>query len=185
MSDLDLFCASLEDRPGMGRHHTRDQKTKDEWLTPPELVEMLGPFDLDPCAPIVRPWNTAAQHYTIEDNGLLQPWSGRVWLNPPYGRALDRWLARLAAHGDGIALIFARTDTAVFQRLIFGRADAILFLSGRLHFHHVDGRRASANAGAPSCLAAFGNGAAERLCGAAIEGWRWRRAAEDQTESAP
>jgi hypothetical protein len=74
---------------------------KDEWLTPPEIVRALGPFDLDPCAPIVRPWDTAAQHYTIQDNGLNQPWAGRVWLNPPYGREAIHWMARLAEHGNG------------------------------------------------------------------------------------
>lgn len=35
-----------------------------EWLTPRNIVDALGPFDLDPCAPIVRPWPTAVQHYT-------------------------------------------------------------------------------------------------------------------------
>ena len=36
----------------------------DEWLTPPNILLALGAFDLDPCAPIVRPWDTAALHYT-------------------------------------------------------------------------------------------------------------------------
>lgn len=51
-------------------------------------IRALGPFDLDPCSPVGRPWDTAAQHHTIHDNGLLKPWSGRVWLNPPYASAL-------------------------------------------------------------------------------------------------
>lgn len=54
-----------------------------EWLTPPSIVEKLGPFDLDPCTPVNRPWNTAREHYSSE--GLYRPWKGRVWLNPPYG----------------------------------------------------------------------------------------------------
>lgn len=58
---------------------------KDEWLTPPEIIKALGQFDLDPCAPVVRPWDTAERHYSIKDNGLMLPWSGRVWCNPPYG----------------------------------------------------------------------------------------------------
>ena len=56
---------------------------KDEWLTPPELVSALGKFDLDPCSPINRPWDTAKKHYTILDDGLTQPWDGKVWCNPP------------------------------------------------------------------------------------------------------
>jgi hypothetical protein len=38
---------------------------KDEWLTPPEIIKSLGEFDLDPCSPINRPWDTAKNHYTI------------------------------------------------------------------------------------------------------------------------
>ena len=59
---------------------------KDEWLTPPEIVKSLGEFDLDPCSPIERPWDTAKNHFTINDNGLIQNWFGRVWCNPPYGK---------------------------------------------------------------------------------------------------
>lgn len=55
----------------------------DEWLTPPEILRALGEFDLDPCAPVVRPWETAARHYTVQDDGLALPWEGRVWCNPP------------------------------------------------------------------------------------------------------
>lgn len=150
----------------MGGHHSA-AALKDEWLTPPEILQELGPFDLDPCAPIKRPWPMAAEHYTIEDNGLAQPWHGRVWCNPPYGLEAARWLDRLARHGNGIALIFARTETRMFFDHVWRRADAVLFIEGRLHFHHVDGRRAAANSGAPSCLIAYGEENALRLvdCG--------------------
>lgn len=140
---------------GIGGHESPVMKN-DEWLTPPELFHDLGPFDLDPCAPIKRPWDTAAKHYTREDNGLWKPWSGRVWLNPPYGRDTATWVRRLAQHGNGIALIFARTETAIWFPWVWDYADALLFLRGRLHFHYVDGRRAEGNAGAPSVLVAYG-----------------------------
>ena len=140
---------------GMGNHQSA-RMMKDEWLTPPEILAALGDFDLDPCAPVQRPWDTAAKHYTILDDGLRHEWQGRVWLNPPYGRETERWLARLAHHGDGVALIFARTETRMFFNQVWPKADAVLFLEGRLHFHHVDGRRAAANAGAPSVLVAYG-----------------------------
>ena len=93
---------------------------KEEWLTPRHVIEALAPFDLDPCASIVRPWPTAAMHYTIEDNGLAKPWAGRVWCNPPYGSQTGRWLARLRDHGDGIALVFARTETRSFFDAVWG-----------------------------------------------------------------
>lgn len=141
---------------GMGSHQSAAM-LKDEWLTPPEIIKALGDFAVDPCSPgDRRPWDTAAVHYDIHANGLKKPWDGRVWLNPPYGKETAVWLDRLAHHGDGIALIFARTETDIFFRHVWERADAVLFLRGRLHFHHVDGRRAEANAGAPSCLVAYG-----------------------------
>jgi hypothetical protein len=128
----------------------------DEWLTPPEIVGALGPFDLDPCAPIVRPWDTAARHLTIHDDGLASPWIGRVWCNPPFGREAVKWLRRMVQHGNGIALIPARTETAMFYECVWGGADAVLFVQGRPHFHYVDGRRAPFNSGAPICLVAYG-----------------------------
>lgn len=138
---------------------------KDEWLTPPELLKALGPFDLDPCAPVVRPWATAASHLTVEDDGLAKDWpvDSFVWCNPPYGRQAAAWLHKMMRHGSGIALIFARTETAMFFKHVWNAADGVLFLEGRLHFHHVDGTRAAANAGAPSCLVAYGNKALNRL----------------------
>jgi len=142
---------------GMGGHQSASAM-KDEWLTPPNILSALGMFDLDPCAPspATRPWATATTHYDATDNGLQTPWFGRVWLNPPYGRETGVWLERLADHGNGVALIFARTETDMFFRHVWEKADAVLFLRGRLHFHHVDGSKAAANAGAPSCLVAYG-----------------------------
>ena len=129
----------------------------DEWLTPPEILRALGTFDLDPCAPIVRPWDTAAKHYTVADDGLALPWAGRVWCNPPFGREAVKWRRRMRAHGNGVALIPARTETAMFYETVWGAADGVLFLKGRPHFHYVDGRRADFNSGAPIALAAYGS----------------------------
>ena len=52
--------------------------TEDEWLTPLRVIEGLGEFDLDPCSPINRPWDTAEKHYNIQDDGMKQTWEGRV-----------------------------------------------------------------------------------------------------------
>lgn len=140
---------------GIGSHQSA-ASLNEEWLTPPALLQQLGPFDLDPCAPINPPWKTADRCFTIYDDGLKQPWRGRVWLNPPYGIKAKAWLARLADHGNGIALIFARTETEMFFEQVWKRASALLFLRGRLHFHHVNGKRAAANSGGPSVLVAYG-----------------------------
>lgn len=140
---------------------------KDEWLTPPHIIDALGEFDLDPCSPVDRPWSTAKRHYTIFDDGLARPWGGRVWCNPPYGLAAANWLARCCDHGNAVALVFARTETRMFFDHIWPVADALLFLEGRLHFHHVDGLRAKSNSGAPSVLIAYGASNAKALesCG--------------------
>ena len=126
----------------------------DEWLTPPHIIQALGPFDLDPCAPIVRPWEMAMRHYTVKDNGLSLPWEGRIWLNPPYGRETFLWMERLAEHKNGIALIFARTETQGFHSQIWEKAHSVFFFKGRLSFHYVDGRKGS-TANAPSCLISY------------------------------
>ena len=153
----------------MGGHQSATA-LKDEWLTPRHVLAALGPFDLDPCAPAVRPWDTAARHYTVMDNGLVQPWEGRVWCNPPYGLEAAQWLARCADHGNAMALIFARTETRMFFDHVWPKAQAVLFLEGRLYFHHVCGRKASANAGAPSVLVAYGSANAECLKSCTLAG---------------
>lgn len=163
-----LFGEIPARRRAMGSHQN-GFAGQDEWLTPPEIIAALGLFDLDPCSPIARPWPTAARHFTVEDNGLVQPWAGMVWLNPPYSSA-EKWLARLAAHGDGIALIFARTETTLWHRQVWPHASMLLFLQGRLHFHLVNGRRSRENAGAPSVLVAYGDLAADRVRASRLPG---------------
>ena len=78
----------------------------DEWYTPSWLFETMGlSFDLDVAAPSTgSPWVGASAFYSIEDDALVQPWSGRVWMNPPYSKPspwVDKWLN----HGNGVALL--------------------------------------------------------------------------------
>ena len=151
----------------------------DVWLTPPSLLAKLGHFDLDPCSPLNRPWDTATTHYTIEDDGLTQPWHApawriRVWMNPPYGRGMDQWMKKLknhaaGGHGTGIALIFARTETKTFFEHVWDDADAILFIKGRIRFCTPDGTPAG-TAGSPSVLIAYGKEEIETLRNCGIEG---------------
>jgi hypothetical protein len=107
----------------------------------------------------------------LPTNGLAKPWEGRVWLNPPYTtNEIACWLQRLADHDQGTALIFARTETEAFAAQVWARASGLLFLQGRLHFHHADGRRAAANAGAPSVLCAYGQDDLDRLAACDLPG---------------
>ena len=142
----------------------------DEWLTPKWITDTLGPFDLDPCSPgSRRPWDTATHHLSVEDDGLSAPWFGNVWCNPPYGRETFKWMSKLATHGSGIALIFARTETQGFHDQIWEKADAVFFFKGRLKFHYVDGSSNQA-ANAPSCLVAYGGDAVSRLRNSGFNG---------------
>jgi hypothetical protein len=161
---------------GIGGHHSHKMGT-DVWLTPRHILDALGPFDLDPCsAPDPEAWPTAREHITLPTDGLSVPWRGRVWLNPPYGNIGWRWLRRLADHGTGTALLFARTETKGFVETVWNRASAVMFLHGRLHFHHADGTGAKANSGAPSCLVAYGDSDVEKLLSSGLDGtvvlWR-------------
>lgn len=158
----------LNKRRSMSGHHSASSGTT-TWLTPRRILEALGEFELDPCAaPLPRPWPTAKRHIVEAEDGLSQPWGGRVFLNPPYGTQIMRpWLVKMADHQHGTALIFARTETEAFQEYVFGAASAILFLRGRLHFCFPDGREAEFNSGAPSVLVAYGRADAAILesCG--------------------
>jgi hypothetical protein len=141
------------------------------WLTPPYILDALGVFDLDPCAaPEPRPWPTADRHIALPEDGLVADWAGRIWLNPPYSRKARDWLAKLAQHGRGTALTFARTETAWFVQTVWEQATALLFLHGRIHFHYPDGTRAPANSGAPSVLVAYGEYDTEKLATSGIAG---------------
>lgn len=154
----------------MGSHQSARAQTT-TWLTPPNIIDELGPFDLDPCAaPSPRPWPTAARHIELPEDGLVAAWEGHVWLNPPYSFAAWQWLRKLAEHGDGIALVFARTETAGFVSEVWSKASGVLFLHGRLYFHTSDGERAGANSGAPSCLVAYGSVAARKLASTNLPG---------------
>ena len=154
---------------GIGSHQSH-KMGKDEWLTPPDLLNKLGEFDLDCCAPVNRPWDTARNHYTIKDDGLSQEWFGRVWCNPPYGREVGKWLSRCAVHKHATALIFARTETKDWINHVWSKAHSVLFIYGRLYFYHVDGTRAKSNSGAPSALISYNELNTEYLSKSGIDG---------------
>ncbi len=153
------------------RNFNNNTENKEEWLTPPEIITSLGTFDLDPCAPSEeqRPWKTAKHHYCEKMDGLSKRWFGRVWCNPPYGRKTFDWLRRLSEHGNGVALIFARTETKGFHREIWNKADAVFFFLGRLNFYHTDGTRGG-TANAPSCLVAYGTNNTESIIKSGLPG---------------
>jgi hypothetical protein len=155
---------------GIGGHTRPNQGRTDRWITPREIVQALGPFDLDPCADESQPWPTANRMVKFPSDGLVEAWTGRVWLNPPYS-SVWTWMARLSQHGQGTALIFARTETDGFVRYVWQRASAMLFLKKRLHFHLPSGERASSNSGGPSVLVAYGARDRQLLATCGLDGY--------------
>lgn len=120
------------------------------WLTPLWIIKELGEFDLDPCG--FPGHSTAREIITLPTDGLKREWSGRCWLNPPYGKDQKYWLEKLKSHGNGIALIFARLETKWIQPFI---CDGFFTIEGRIKFLNKDFKEET-NAGAPSMLIPFG-----------------------------
>lgn len=154
-----------------GKHpHAPNEGKSDEWWTPPHVFEAIGlEFDLDPCAPSLphAPWIPALRRYTRASDGLSQPWQGRVFLNPPYGRQAGHWVQRLAEHGHGIALVFSRTDVRWWHAAV-PSATAVCFIRKRLTFIPGAGQKAPGNSGGPSALIAYGEDCAEAVAGSGL-----------------
>lgn len=148
---------------GKNEFGPRRSAYSDEWYTPPCIVQTLGAFDLDPCA---GPMAHAARNIAKEIDGLSIEWTGRVWLNPPYSDIYE-WLERFARHGNGVALVGARSETQWFQRLA-GAADACLWLRGRVRFERPGGPKQNPTVG--SVLVAYGAANAVALAESGLPG---------------
>ena len=111
-----------------------------EWATPQNLFDELNDefnFTLDPCATDENA--KCSNYFTIEDDGLSKDWSNDVvFMNPPYGREIKKWVNKAYKESlNGatvVCLIPARTDTTYWHDFIFGKANDIRFLRGRLKF---------------------------------------------------
>ncbi len=126
-------------------HETTGKGATDDWWTPIDLVQSLGKFDLDPCGNKSHP----TANRIFEQNGLEADWFGRVWMNPPYSQN-KVWVEKFIKHGNGVALLFARTDTKWCQTLL-KKCDFVFFLEGRISFLK-GGEKTKGNAGSPSAL---------------------------------
>ncbi len=136
------------------------------WLTPLPLINGLGEFDLDPCG--YQGHRTASRLIVLPECGLSAEWSGRVWLNPPYGKEAALWLKKLQNHGNGIALIFARLETQWIQPFL---KDGFFQVHGRISFiSNREGYKGSP--GAASILIPFGRKNIGSIFSSDIKG-RW------------
>lgn len=109
-----------------------------EWATPQDLFDSLDKvyhFTLDVCS--THENAKCEQHYTIEEDGLKQPWIGSCWMNPPYGREIGVWIKKAYETGlqghSVVCLIPARTDTKWWHEYVM-QAHTVMFIKGRLKF---------------------------------------------------
>lgn len=136
-----------------------------EWYTPRWVFDELGlTFDLDPASPHDMETAVPAEtKYTVFDDGLKLPWFGRVWMNPPYGPDTGMWVKRMAQHGNGIALVFSRTDAGWCQEAMKS-ATAMLFVAGRVEFvPGIENEHKKSRCGAGTVMFAWGEECARAL----------------------
>lgn len=114
----------------------------DEWYTPREYFDAIAlMFDLDPCSPGSDHWVPALQVYTVADDGLSRAWHGLIFMNPPFGGRNGQvpWLKKFLDHGNGIAIVAARTSAGWFHDHVAPRAETLLFPRGKTKFIRPDG----------------------------------------------
>lgn len=113
---------------------------REDWETPPEFFNELDGefhFDLDVCATPATA--KCARRFTPAEDGLNRPWAPHIcWMNPPYGRAIRRWMDKALAESRRgatvVCLVPARTDTAWWHDCVIGGAAEVRFVRGRLRF---------------------------------------------------
>ena len=111
----------------------------DSWETPPSLFNVLDMefnFTLDPCC--TKQTAKCKKFFTKEEDGLIQDWSRDiVFVNPPYGREIGKWVEKSyneAKKGAKVVMLIpSRTDTKWFHDFIYNKAE-IRFLKGRIKF---------------------------------------------------
>lgn len=151
-------AANPKEAPAIAANHRALGTGENEWYTPAVHLQaaraVLGGIDLDPASsPLANETVGADQIFTMADDGLNQPWAGKVWLNPPYSQpAIANFAEKLASEWqDGnlesaIALTHNYTDTAWFHRLAT-TCSAICFTRGRIGFVNPEGKKAAPTQG--------------------------------------
>ena len=154
----------------MNTRFEKSVRSSDEWYTPKEVLKALGRFDHDPSAPLSPLWPPAAVMYDRPIVRMSLKREGRVWLKTPCSHPhIEQFVRKLAEHGNGIALLFNRCDSKMFQDVIFEKATGMKFLRHRIRFYRPDGTRGD-SPGCGSILIAFGVENAEVLKNCSIEG---------------
>lgn len=179
ISSYTRLAAALKVRPRFVKQksYAACMSSRDQtWQTPRDLLAAIlqaagrEAFDLDPCSPRTDGPVPALVHWTERDDGLARPWRGLVFVNPPYSRALPKWVAKCSVEGASgavvIGLVPSRTDTRWWHNSVAGQA-SIIMLRGRLRFGDGQG-----SAPFPSALVVWGDpDLAERIAAAITGSW--------------
>jgi len=126
----------------------------DQWATPQKFFDecsaTYGPFDIDVCADATN--TKCIIYFDKATNGLTQIWTGKCWMNPPYGRGIGEWMKKAyESAGNGtvvVCLVPARTDTKWWHD--YAIKGTVTFIKGRLKFGD-----ATNSAPFPSALVVF------------------------------
>ena len=136
-------------RGDMKKTHVTQNSGNNEWYTPSRIIDgarhVLGEIDLDPASNMIAQQTVKATcYYTGKSNGLVQPWYGRVWLNPPYARGLiEAFVEKLLDSPKVTAwcvLVNNGTETKWGQKIL-RNADSVLFFNGRIRFDSPGGEK--------------------------------------------
>jgi hypothetical protein len=137
-----------------------------EWFTPPEYIEsartVMGAIDCDPASnDFAQNVVQATRYFTVENNGLIQPWTGRVWMNPPYSSKYIRpFIDKLIGHviagevTQAITLTQSNCDCRWFHKAA-AVCSAICLTRGRVKFYDAKGTPSTPTHG--HCFMYFGD----------------------------
>lgn len=142
----------MDENRNKRKAHVSYNSGNNEWYTPKYILDAarrtMGSIDLDPASSeIANRTVQAAVFYTKEDDGLIRPWFGNVWLNPPYSKDLIRQFVsavrnKRSEYDQAIILVNNATETRWFQEL-FNAASAVCFVDSRIKFLDMDGKPGS------------------------------------------
>ena len=137
--------------PNTSGVHVGFNSGENEWNTPTHIIKLakatMGSIDTDPASnPVANDIIGATKFYTEEDNGLLQKWSGNVWMNPPYSQPLIQDFTSLLVKKyiekeiqQALVLVNNATETVFYQNML-KVCTGVCFIKSRVKFINKDGQ---------------------------------------------